>query len=187
MSDQKPTIILQKDYDEEYFKFLQSNKIPKVNKDSKIIFLDVDGVLNSDRWIDEHPETAVTELIDPAAAAKVNTIIAKTGAQIVISSSWRIQFLNEPNGFEKLKEFFAKFGITNIVGMTPRIYREPRCQEIAAWLMANEVAAFVIIDDDGRAQFMNKLVKTTFIRGLQDYHVEEAIAILNEKRNEEKR
>lgn len=179
------TIIYQKDYDEKYFEYLKKNfgKPPKVSKDSKICFLDIDGVLNSNQFIEENPDIPIGEIIDPVAVARVNAIIERTGAKIVVSSSWRIPYLDDPAGFENLKTLFAKHGIKNIVGMTPQLRGEHRSREIAAWLAENEVKSFVIIDDDSYAQLDNKLVKTMFHGangGIQDDHVEEAIRILNE-------
>lgn len=174
-------IIYQKDYDKDYFDWLKKEhiKTPPVSKDTKIIFLDVDGVLNSEKWLDDHMNSPHNEMIDPAAAAKVMTIAEKTGAKFVISSSRRWSYLDMPNGFQEIQAFFAKFGITGIVGWTPRLKGERRCREIATWLTEHEVAGFVIIDDDGGAQLMNKLVKCRLGLGIQDHHVEEAIKILN--------
>lgn len=176
------SIIVVKDYDTAYFNSLQkeANKTPTIDPDTKIIFLDVDGVLNSNKWIKLNPNKSLIELMDPAAAARLNIIKERTGAKIVISSSWRIRFLGTANAFQDIKEFFAKFGIVDIVGMTPQLRGKRRCDEITAWLNEHEVKSFVIIDDDLSANVKNKQVKTMFENGLQDYHINEAIAILND-------
>jgi hypothetical protein len=97
-------IIITKDYDEEYFDFLQkeNNKTPYIDPETKIIFLDIDGVLNNSKWLKENKNNP----IDPAAVNRINVIMQKTDAKIVISSSWRIKFLNTTNSFESIKEFF---------------------------------------------------------------------------------
>lgn len=173
-------LIIQKEYDEKYFDALKEemSRTPKVDPNSKIIFLDVDGVLNSGEWIDKNPKLPSRERIDPAAVARVNNLIAKTGAKIVISSSWRTGFLGLANGFSFLTEFFGKFGITQIVGMTPSFLGKPRREEIIAWLKEHPVASFVILDDDEAANVLGRQIRTHFEDGLQDSHVERAVAVL---------
>lgn len=65
----------------------------------KIIFLDIDGVLNTERW---HCQTASNELqdeygykFDPVAVTNLSKIIEETGADIVISSSWKFMGLSK--------------------------------------------------------------------------------------------
>jgi hypothetical protein len=62
--------------------------------------------------------------------------------------------------------------------MTPWLHKQ-RCFEIEKWLLENKVSSFVIIDDDLNANFKNRQVKTMFDTGLMDYHIDEAINILN--------
>src|SRR5437016_3734165 len=64
-----------------------------------ILFLDIDGVLNSVDWQqrrpkrekrpDDPPLAHGQHSLDPAAVGHLNTIVARTRAKIVISSSWR--------------------------------------------------------------------------------------------------
>lgn len=135
----KPNLIIQATYDEKLFNEIikeTTAATSKIDPSSKILFLDIDGVLNSDRFIDAHPKLPYTELIDKEAVSRVLSIIEKTGAKIVISSSWREQFINEPNGFNKMVEFFKKFGIEPIVGMTPKLRGKARHYEIEEWLQS---------------------------------------------------
>jgi len=53
----------------------------------RIIFLDIDGVLNSRRWFvanrfDEGKQSTLGEL-DPEAVARVQTLVDRTGASVV--------------------------------------------------------------------------------------------------------
>ena len=66
------------------------------HKITKVIFLDIDGVLNTERKakevydnnnLDSHDEFG--RLFDENALYWLNKIIDETGAEIVISSSWR--------------------------------------------------------------------------------------------------
>ena len=53
----------------------------------KIIFLDVDGVLNSAKFDREKPKEAGN--IDESRLTLLKTLVDKTGAHIVLSSTWR--------------------------------------------------------------------------------------------------
>ena len=60
----------------------------------KILFLDIDGVLNTQRWhkkmVEGHaPKDSFGYDFDPEAVANLCRIIEATGAEIVISSSWK--------------------------------------------------------------------------------------------------
>lgn len=80
----------------------------------RVLFLDIDGVLNSHLYWErtkENPDLNVREhystLLDSDALALLNGIVEKTGAVIVISSSWRgahtlgaIQRMFKQRGFQ---------------------------------------------------------------------------------------
>lgn len=150
----------------------------------KIIFLDIDGVLNSMQYIIrlnglfDRPENQM----DPEAVVRLNRLTDATGAKLVISSTWRIPFLNEGN-LDALSRMIRSYKITaEVVGMTPRKFTSNRAQEISIWLHDTdlEVEQYVIIDDsvsdlDG---LEDRLVATKFNDGIQDEHVEKAIALL---------
>ena len=62
--------------------------------DKKYIFLDIDGVLNSEEWHQYYWDndlqyTPYDTEIDYRAARMMCELVNKTGAEIVISSSWR--------------------------------------------------------------------------------------------------
>lgn len=61
---------------------------------NKYLFLDVDGVLNSDEWYHEewnkdhvYPQGD----FDPKCVEIVNRIVKETGCKVVVSSSWRAE------------------------------------------------------------------------------------------------
>lgn len=168
----------------------------------KIVFLDFDGVLNSRKYFNslankEEDERLVLvttdQQLDPKAVELVNQLVERTGAQVVISSSWRIlHALDEETNTGKierpslntiLKNAGARF---KAVGTTPRTY-EDRGIEIQLYLdylksKGEEVEAFVILDDDSdMAHFLNTkhFVKTAFEYGFTEFHLEEAIKALN--------
>ena len=61
----------------------------------KIIFLDIDGVLNSDTWEKSkafkngvYPSNS----FDPFSVQLLNNIINETQAKVVLTSTWRLKF-----------------------------------------------------------------------------------------------
>lgn len=147
----------------------------------KIIFLDFDGVLNSHEWMEktqkihEMDHGWMHSIVDEEAAKRVKRIANATNAVIVVSSTWR-RF----HSINKLQQILIDAGCdTPVIGRTP-ILNSFRGNEIAQWLNENgPVEAFVILDDDCDMVHLNhKLVRTSTTRGLQDEHVELAIAQL---------
>ena len=149
----------------------------------KLIFLDIDGVLNSHdflyRWQEKTARDRVEFkgnehlMLDPVAVGRVNRILTVSGAKVVISSSWRHGW-----PIERLKEILKTVGfIGEIIDCTPR-YGKDRGHEIDEWLQNHNEGhdPFVILDDDSDMAHMAKhLVKTSFAHGLLDEHVEESI------------
>lgn len=59
----------------------------------KVIFLDIDGVLNSDTYMEkqlDNSSVGIESEIDPATLILLKKAVDTTGAKIVLSSSWRI-------------------------------------------------------------------------------------------------
>ena len=153
----------------------------------KVIFLDIDGVLNTEKYIMDllHKNLSTQDsdwcdFFDPKCIAKLKEIIDQTGAKIVISSTWR--FL----GLDILRKKFEERGVSGeIIDKTPlsRSMRE-RGYEIQAWLDNHEeVESYVILDDDVDmlpSQLKN-LVVTSWKDGISNENVKQAIKILNDK------
>lgn len=146
----------------------------------KIIFLDIDGVLNNH---DILTKSGDSQVIDTQCVENLNAITQKTGALICISSSWRHDF-----EFSKLCEFLKKVGVKGqIIGATPSDTKRisapviSRGEEIAAWLSEHpEVKSFVILDDfdDFLTNQKNRHVKTSMNGGLRAHHINLAVDIL---------
>ena len=117
----------------------------------KVIFLDIDGVLNHEqhyKWLMETDEPTPLQSVypysefNPKSCQLLNEIIKETGAQIVVSSSWRL------DGENRLNSLFKYFGLPKIYSTTPCL-NTARGIEIGAWLAAHpEVTNYVILDDD---------------------------------------
>lgn len=164
------------------------------NGTMKILFLDVDGVLNDYEvckkatWEDDRTFFA-KKYVD-----RVNRILEATDAMLVISSSWRIRY----DTIDDLKLAFRKFGfdMDRVIDKTPSRYEGHRFSEdtirgleIQRWLSENaekyDVESIVILDDDQDMFHLNhRLVRTVGFQvdkdgGISEEQVAKAIEILN--------
>ncbi len=134
----------------------------------KVIFLDIDGVLNSDAYIDKQLDNSsegIESEIDPATLILLKKAVDITGAKIILSSSWRI--MKKCNELEK---FFMKFGIS-LSGKTPYVDGK-RGLEIKQYLSENEnIEQYLILDDEIFESFDEELVNhLILIKSDQNYH-----------------
>lgn len=115
---------------------------------NNIIFLDIDGVLNSDKYFDSIDNKECMNLVDRLMLdidmSKVKIlleVINKTNAKVVITSSWRRMKL-----YPYIKERLISMGLP-VVGETPFIEGR-RGEEIKSYLLENRVSNYCIIDDE---------------------------------------
>lgn len=129
---------------------------------TRVLFLDVDGVLNSDFWNDKHQrEISDGTLIDEEKVKILAELVKRTNAKIILHSGWRSWFDAELNPLrietERLIDMFAKAGLS-IEGLTPDLTTEEirrtkrfslvKAEEILLWLKSNnDVSGWVVIDD----------------------------------------
>ena len=126
----------------------------------KIIFLDVDGVLNHSgcpEW-----KQGDWRVIDDACVERIRSVCTATGARIVLSSTWRV----DPEAVEIIRGCFGEL----LVDVTPQSSYHARHKEIREWLdLHPEVTRFVVIDDDADAEVVgHPFVRTSFIEGLTE-------------------
>lgn len=158
----------------------------------KIIFLDIDGVIcNRDNWkhrINFEGENFCE--LDQVAVGFLNQLVEKTGASIVVSSSWRN---GSEEAFTSLIFFLRSQGVkADIMDRTPRHngIDSQRGDEIKAWLEKHKslVDGFVVLDDDNDMRGVQDHFVWTLTRveteemlkeGLTQEHVDKAIAILD--------
>lgn len=155
----------------------------------RILFLDIDGVLNSRRFFEVDSKRAHRKArgtakaqdpvaaIDPVAVAYLNTVVARTGCKIVISSTWRNHhFPEEIAGFLRERGFVGE-----VIDATPKIERGieivPRGEEIAMWLREHpDVVDYAIVDDqDDMGELRYRLVQTTSAEGLGLHEAEQLV------------
>lgn len=166
----------------------------------KVIFLDIDGVLNSERLMDRRLSEGIEydcdeELyhnIDEIEVERLANFCEEYNVKIVLSSSWRCWNLEDT--IEDLSHPRYKYIhpiIKYIVGVTPRLYVEKpngvldhldRGCEIQKYLdMHNDIEEYIIIDDDSDMleEQMNNFLQTDFSIGLQKSDYVEIKRILN--------
>lgn len=171
----------------------------------KIIFLDIDGVLNTLETFKQnmilYNQTGQRQLeIDEFRIEYLKKIIEATNAKIVLSSSWRVFFKKEEGkiiptnkkGLDLLN-LLNKYNI-EIYDITPFDENRYRQNEIDAYLNKNVVSSFIIIDDESYdlPKYIGKqLIKTSSslpfemitnmnqCKGLSEENINEAIEKLN--------
>jgi hypothetical protein len=153
----------------------------------KVIFLDIDGVLNS------HSTECEAERyrLDAAAALRLDSVAHLTGARIVLTSDWRRYY-----GLPRCIEILRAHGLSaEIIDATPNLenrhtleeddfepteyFERLRRSEIEAWLAAHDVQHFVVLDD--LAVFASDhpyMVQTDAETGLTDANAARVAAIL---------
>lgn len=159
-------------------------------KNIKVIFLDIDGVLNYDKWYTSEEyqnlfyKDDVELEIDPACSERINKICTETNSKIVITSDWRISSwygtiirlkrggINEDYILDKTPErpWF------NIKG-----YDYSRGAEINDWLEQHpECTNYVIIDDreDFKEEQKMHFVHVNKSEGFTENLMEKALNIL---------
>ena len=159
-----------------------------------ILFLDVDGVLNHHQSFKDAPYLgqSSSKIIDRDCLARLRYLVEATGADIVLSSTWRL--------YDQNCATLTSHGI-QWIGKTPDLaysrdshgvfVTRPRRDEIMQWLDEhdpNREALVLVLDDDGGAGLRSNGRKSAFIKtkftegGLTDTHVAAAIRWVERQR-----
>lgn len=147
----------------------------------KVIFLDIDGVLNNEK-------TTITtstgwDFVEDDKIQILKYILNKTKAKIVLSSTWRWERDNPQRNQDfcelqnKLKEYNIEF-----YDYTPTLLRGRRQDEIFEWLKNHsDIENYIILDDtfDEIDKTLPNFFKTNFKTGLTKEIAEKAIKFLN--------
>lgn len=156
----------------------------------KVLFLDIDGVLNSVRSAIAlggypHPnrDEQASELIrsedrfDLVAVGLIRMLCQKTDTKIVLSSTWRYSYQT----LEDILDFGKKLDLP-IICKTPIIHlSRARGREIDKWLQDHpDVTKFAIVDDDSDMlpEQLPSFVKTDYYEGLSYQNYLQLLEIL---------
>ena len=141
-------------------------------QNDKIIFLDIDGVLNRLGTMEEGRTTTRWNGcigMEPELVERFNTLVEDTGVSVVLSSTWRL----DEDWLQSMKA--NGLNTDKFIGRTPRMPRKSggvemmeRGYEINAWINANDMAhaKIAIIDDDNDMLPSQKLFRTNYRFGL---------------------
>lgn len=162
---------------------------------TKYIFLDIDGVLNSEHtW-----NNKISNCINDQYLENLRNIVEKTDAKLVLSSSLRVYFgeyTKEPKNIFAIHliQALAKHNL-KLQDMTPFIkgnFSNERGLEIKTYIDQNDITDYVVIDDEEFSDFKKHLDMSRFIQtnfgdetttieneGLNKKIAEKAIKILN--------
>ena len=174
---------------------------------SKVIFLDIDGVLNTERQHDRCVEAGLAYVdnfgyaFDPKAVANLKRIVDETGADIVISSSWKFWGLSTMQKLWTSRELPGK-----IIDVTPNNVSDEmllsvdldlmdlpagKGSEIKEWLSTNgsRVTGYAILDDlpDMLPEQQSHFVQTDPRVGITKADADRVITILTGKAPKAKR
>lgn len=164
---------------------------------NKVIFLDIDGVLNTNRWYTQMetntPQDKYGYAFDPKAVTNLKRIVAETGADIVISSSWKCMGLSQMEDMWEDRNLPGK-----IIGITPNSISDEmllnadidsielfhiRGEEIKEWLTkyGKQVSNYAIIDDMDNmlSEQESRFVHTNPENGITEEDALKTIEILN--------
>lgn len=128
----------------------------------RVLFLDIDGVLNSTVWNADHqPEIAQGILVDHEKVQMLSHLVHDTHALVILHSGWRMWLDAQLRPLRKeaeiLVQHFTEAGFS-IAGVTPDLTTEEirknkqfslvKAEEILAWLSRHEnVQSWVVLDD----------------------------------------
>ena len=145
--------------------------------DKVILFLDIDGVLNSLGSVLALGDPS--HHLDPVSVGLMARLCQETDAKIVVSSTWRIG-----RTVEMLKNELDKLGAHKVADRIidrTKDFRAIRGKQIAQWIEDNAFEGrYVIVDDDSDMLPEQKpyFVHTSWEDGFKAKHYRDALKIL---------
>jgi len=163
------------------FDFYRDNRIPM-----KIIFLDIDGVLN---YKDSKSRIYSFIGIDNKRVKLLKKIISMTNAKIVLCSSWKDDWsLNKEEQTEHGNYLDRKLRNEGLYILDKtKDNNSDRGHGIHKWINSRNVTNWIVLDDeifdDYDEEIIKHLVKSSFYEdGLNEKLVDEAIKLLNKEK-----
>lgn len=155
-----------------------------------VIFLDIDGVLNNENTIEKTP--AGYTGIDDLLLENLKCVIERTGAKIVLSSSWKEEWDHNPEKMSAEGQYLEnKLGSKkiSIVGKIEDIEGNSiyRAASIERYLRNNKsIKSYLVIDDEEfdfaeHTDIASHLLMTNWEIGFQYAQIDRAVEILDTK------
>ena len=148
----------------------------------KLIIIDIDGVLNNGDTTERvrPPEGGSYIGIDPILMERFRTIVIKTDAHIVLSTTWRKFEFFRDHLLEKMGDIASR-----VIGDTPVLDWKSRAEEINAWISSHpeiKIDKFIVIDDlgcDDLDSFGESFIQTYYHDGLTEELMQKCIEKLS--------
>ena len=168
---------------------LKSKKIGEYDR-MNVVFFDVDGVLNSEKFLCE----THGEFINPKNVANLKMIVDATGAKLVMTSDWRKQVIDKDISKTHVRELLDRladagmevYGATSSGDELRNKYGVyTRACAVKDYVTANAVEGYVIFDDmdmDWEAQGLDShwINTVNVLTGLTETDARNAISIINQ-------
>jgi hypothetical protein len=150
----------------------------------RIIFLDIDGVLNSiDSMLANNNRNKNMDALDYVSIGLLRKLCIETDARIVISSTWRYGRTEED-----FIDIFSQYDWPEvkdlIIGMTPIINGDCRGYEIESYLKTKTVlgpmySEYIILDDDSDMldNQLDRFIYVSNINGFRSQHYVKALRL----------
>lgn len=145
----------------------------------KVIFLDIDGVLNEENWMLNN-----TPWIDENKLKLLSNLCRKTKSKIVLSTNWReiwfepMYINSEGNCINLAHKLFKKYKL-DVIGVTPSLGM--RESEILTYLSDNDCDNdfdnYVVFDDNKLN--LSHFIQTDKSKGLTEDDCVNALSILS--------
>ena len=151
----------------------------------KVVFIDIDGVLNSVQY--DRQRTVEQGNIDETRLQLLKELVDTTKARIVLTSSWRKHWEKDIAQCDaigkEINEVFSKYQLA-IYDKTECLPSNDRADEVRTWLKhQGEIEEYVIFDDIAFGwgdDLQDHLIKTNPRIGyaLEAKHIHKAIKLL---------
>jgi hypothetical protein len=142
----------------------------------RVIFLDIDGVLNCESTTNPRK---LPYVVEPRLLELLKRLLTLADAKVVLSSTWRY----DPAGVFSAKHWGIPF-----IDVIPDMPARPRRDEIVAWLKTHpEVERYAVIDDEDDELDDLPLFQPSARTGLSDEIVDGVIAYLTGRTDKDMR
>jgi hypothetical protein len=142
----------------------------------KVIFSDIDGVLNSKHTPNPHK---IPYVVDKRLLKRFRRVVERTKAKVVLTSSWR---------FDPIGLYAAKYWGIPYFDVIPDLPKISRRDEILKWLKSHPtVTRFVVIDDEDDELDDLPLFQPSALNGLTPEIAKGVVKYLDGKTNEDMR
>ena len=159
---------------------LKSKKIGEYDR-MNVVFFDVDGVLNSEKFLCE----THGEFINPKNVANLKMIVDATGAKLVMTSDWRKQVIDKDISKTHVRELVDRLADAGMEVYGATSSGDELRNKYGVYTRACAVKDYVIFDDmdmDWEAEGLDShwINTENVLAGLTEADARNAISIINQ-------